>query len=48
MTGFDLNPAGVQALVAAGGKQAASAGEAAAGADVVITMLPAGEHVRAV
>ncbi len=48
VTGFDLNPAGLQALVAAGGKQAASAGEAAQAAEIVITMLPAGEHVRAV
>ncbi len=46
VTGYDLNPASLQALAAAGGKTAASAAEAAAGASIVITMLPAGEHVR--
>jgi 3-hydroxyisobutyrate dehydrogenase len=44
--GFDLNPAALEALRAAGGKVAASASDAVAGAVVVITMLPAGEHVR--
>jgi 3-hydroxyisobutyrate dehydrogenase len=48
VTGYDLNPAAVAALTVAGGKGAASAAEAAKGADVVITMLPAGEHVREV
>ena len=48
VTGFDLNPAALVALQQAGGKAAASAAEAAAGATVVITMLPAGEHVREV
>lgn len=46
VTGFDLNPAALQALEVAGGKTASSAREAIAGASVVITMLPAGEHVR--
>ena len=46
VTGFDLNPASLDALRAAGGKAAASAAEAAKGAAIVITMLPAGEHVR--
>ncbi|HBK09384.1 MAG TPA: 3-hydroxyisobutyrate dehydrogenase [Acetobacteraceae bacterium] len=46
VTGFDLNPAALEALSAAGGKTATSAREAIAGASVVITMLPAGEHVR--
>ena len=46
VTGFDLNPAALEALAAAGGKTATSAREAIAGASVVITMLPAGEHVR--
>ena len=46
VTGFDLNPAALQALEAAGGKTASSTREAIAGASVVITMLPAGEHVR--
>jgi 3-hydroxyisobutyrate dehydrogenase len=48
VTGYDVNPAALQALAAAGGKTAASASEAAKGADVVITMLPAGEQVREV
>jgi 3-hydroxyisobutyrate dehydrogenase len=48
VTGYDLNPASLDALSAAGGKVAASAAEAAKGASVVITMLPAGEHVRQV
>jgi 3-hydroxyisobutyrate dehydrogenase len=46
--GFDLNPAALDALVAAGGQKAASATEAAQGADAVVTMLPAGQHVREV
>ena len=46
VTGYDLNPAALQALAAAGGKVAASAADAVKGASVVITMLPAGEHVR--
>jgi 3-hydroxyisobutyrate dehydrogenase len=46
--GFDLHPAALAALADAGGQTAASAAEAALGADVVITMLPAGEHVREV
>jgi 3-hydroxyisobutyrate dehydrogenase len=44
--GYDINANTVQALTAAGGQAAVSAAEAARGADVVITMLPAGEHVR--
>jgi 3-hydroxyisobutyrate dehydrogenase len=36
----------VQALASAGLRHAHSAAEAATGADVVVTMLPAGEHVR--
>jgi 3-hydroxyisobutyrate dehydrogenase len=46
VTGFDLNPAALDALSKAGGKTAKSAADAVAGASVVITMLPAGEHVR--
>ena len=42
---FDLIPASLQSFVAAGGKQASSAKEAAEGAEVVISMLPAGRHV---
>ena len=48
VTGYDRNPTALRALTAAGGKGAASASEAAKGADVVITMLPAGEDVREV
>ena len=48
VTGFDLVPASLDALKAAGGSVASSAAEAAKGAEVVITMLPAGEHVRQV
>jgi len=45
--GHDLNPAACAALREAGGTIAASLAEIAA-AEVVITMLPAGAHVRAV
>jgi len=44
--GFDLNAAAVEKLVAAGGASAGSVKIAAARADVVITMLPAGKDVR--
>jgi 3-hydroxyisobutyrate dehydrogenase len=46
--GFDLSPDGVKQFVEAGGKAADSAGAAAKDADVVVTMLPAGKHVREV
>ena len=46
--GFDVNAKAVQALAASGVQAAGSAAEAARGADMVITMLPAGEHVREV
>ncbi len=46
--GYDINPNAVRALAAAGVQAASSAAEAARGAELVITMLPAGEHVRAV
>jgi 3-hydroxyisobutyrate dehydrogenase len=48
VTGYDLVPAAVAALSAAGGRTAASAAEAIAAGDVVITMLPAGPQVREV
>ena len=48
VTGYDLNPAALRTLTAAGGRGAVGASEAAKGADVVITMLPAGEDVREV
>jgi 3-hydroxyisobutyrate dehydrogenase len=44
--GVDINPAAVEKLKAAGGTAVDMAGVAAARADVVITMLPAGKHVR--
>lgn len=46
VTGYDLNPAALDALAQAGGAVATSAAEAVRGASVVITMLPAGQHVR--
>jgi len=48
VTGFDLVPASCEAAKAAGAAIAASAAEAVKGADVVITMLPAGKHVLSV
>jgi 3-hydroxyisobutyrate dehydrogenase len=48
VTGYDLVPASLDALKAAGGAVAASASDAVKGAEIVITMLPAGEHVRQV
>jgi 3-hydroxyisobutyrate dehydrogenase len=45
---FDLSPAALKPVVEAGAKQAKTALEAVAGADVVLTMLPAGSHVRSV
>ncbi len=46
VTGFDLSESSLQALAAKGGKVARSAIEAAADADVVVSMLPTGMHVR--
>ncbi|HEV2099928.1 MAG TPA: 3-hydroxyisobutyrate dehydrogenase [Stellaceae bacterium] len=46
--GFDLASAVLEKLAAAGGQKAASAAEAIAAADIVITMLPAGPQVREV
>ncbi len=46
VTGYDLSAPALATLEAAGGKIAPSAAEAAKGASIVITMLPAGEHVR--
>ena len=45
---FDLLPEAVQHAVEGGCSAAPSAAEAVKGADVVITMLPAAQHVRAV
>lgn len=43
---FDIIPAALDAAAQAGARRAASAADAARGADYVITMLPAGPHVR--
>ena len=45
---FDLSAEAVKRAEAAGAKGAASAAKAVEGADAVVTMLPAGKHVRAV
>src|SRR4051812_32651816 len=44
--GFDVSQAQTLALTASGGQLAANAKAAASGVDIVITMLPAGQHVR--
>ena len=46
--GFDLNPAALDAAVANGVTRTASIADAMEGADVAFTMLPKGEHARAV
>jgi 3-hydroxyisobutyrate dehydrogenase len=46
--GFDMSAAALERFAAGGGKRAKSAAEAAASGDTVITMLPAGAHVRSV
>lgn len=46
--GFDLSEAAVEAAVARGVTAVASIAEAVQGADVVFSMLPKGEHARAV
>ncbi|AZQ10088.1 3-hydroxyisobutyrate dehydrogenase [Shewanella khirikhana] len=43
---FDLNPAAVEALKAQGAGSGDSAQDIASDADVVVSMLPAGKHVR--
>ena len=48
LKGYDVTPAALEAAKAAGLAPAASAAEAARGVATVITMLPAGQHVRAV
>src|SRR5437763_7557354 len=48
VAGFDLNAEASERLTATGGSRVNSVAEACRDADVVITMLPAGEHVRAV
>ena len=44
---FDLSEAACEAIAAQGARVAASAADAAAGVDYVISMLPAGKHVAA-
>jgi len=46
--GYDRVDAALAALAVAGGAAAGSVAEAADGAEVVVTMLPAGQHVREV
>lgn len=48
VAGFDLGATPLAVLAEAGGIAAQSAAEAATGAEIVITMLPAGRHVREV
>jgi 3-hydroxyisobutyrate dehydrogenase len=48
VTGYDINETALATLTSQGGHRARSAAEAAASADTIITMLPAGEHVRRV
>lgn len=47
VTGFDVVPVALEAAATAGVVVAASASAAAEGADVIVTMLPAGKHVFA-
>ena len=44
--GYDVSKAQMDALAAAGGTAASSVKAAASGAEVIVTMLPAGQHVR--
>ena len=46
VAGFDLNAEASERLTASGGIRANSAAEVCRDAEIVITMLPAGEHVR--
>lgn len=46
VVGYDISASALQALASVGVQAASSAADAARGADIVITMLPAGEHVR--
>ena len=48
VTAFDLSDAALDAAVEKGADKAASAAEAVKGAEIVVTMLPAGKHVREV
>jgi 3-hydroxyisobutyrate dehydrogenase len=46
LTVFDLSPSALQTAQAAGAKVAATAAEAAAGAEIIVSMLPASAHVE--
>jgi len=48
VTAFDLSASALDAAAANGARKAASAAEAVKDAEVVVTMLPQGKHVRAV
>ena len=48
LTVFDLNPASVATLTAAGAKAAASPRDVGAASDIVVTMLPLPSHVEQV
>jgi len=48
VSGFDVSEYATERLATGGGARAASTAEACAGAETVITMLPAGDHVREV
>ena len=48
VAGYDLAAANLAAHTAQGGRAAGSVADAVAGADMVLTMLPAGKHVAAV
>ncbi len=48
VTVFDLAPQAIKSLVEAGAQAANSFGETSQQADIIITMLPTGEHVQAV
>ena len=48
VTAFDLSDEAVKTAVEKGAHKAASAAEAVKGAEIVVTMLPAGKHVREV
>ncbi len=48
VVGYDLAPANLQSLKDAGGKSATSIAALAKQCDIIITMLPAGEHVQKV
>jgi 3-hydroxyisobutyrate dehydrogenase len=48
VTAFDISPAALRPAVEAGADEAPTARDAVKDADVVITMLPAGSHVRSV